>query len=185
MRRAPELFGDRPRDAEVGELDVPLHVDEHVVGGHVAVQDVVRVGVGQGAQDLLGDEAGQIHRELALGLLHERVPVTQVVAVHVLEHHDQRPLLLGEVDHADDAGVTQVRHDARLADELVDEVFVADQRGLHGLDHDGARETTSALVARQVDRPHSAVGEMAQNAVAAEDDASDQVHFGTGVDLVT
>ena len=96
---APLLVGvELGAEAEVGELHLALHADEHVVALDVAVYDVVRVQVVEREQALLG-HGGHLR------LVHDRLEhdVGERAALQVLHHDPQlfvAQVALDVVDYA-------------------------------------------------------------------------------------
>ncbi len=138
------LFGliGAARHAEVGELHQPLHVDEDVRWRHVAMHDVEQlavvalevVRVVKRIEHLDDDVNDEVWRERTMHLLVEAIPLSEVVAVDVLDDHQVVALLLTEVDHPHQSGMPQARHQSCLAHEHARHALVDHQVGGHALD---------------------------------------------------
>ena len=104
---------DRP--AEVGDLDLALRPDEEVLRLDVAVDDVLRVAVGQGLAEV-GDVPGR-------GALGEPAAVgqflVQLASGTVLEDEVDALLVEEVAEHPEDVAVAQVGLDLDLAAELM------------------------------------------------------------------
>ena len=83
----------------------------------------------------------------------------EVRALEVLEHHVRRPLVLVRLVDDDDVLVLAARGGARLAQE------VAGQRRRAGQQHLDRHPPAEAHVAREIDDPHAAAAELANDLV--------------------
>jgi len=150
-------------EAEVGELDVTLGVDENVVGLDVPVNNAVGMGVLQGSGDVMGNVNGISHIEPALVLKN------LVGAGAIDELHDQEVKLglrvLSSLERPNDIGMIQGGAAARLAVETMDEVLI----GIQTLVEDLQRNLPAgAGVKSKEDRPHSTFAQLAKNAKRAK-----------------
>ena len=109
--------GQRPGDAEVGDLHAPLGVDHQVLGLEVAVDDARRVRVREPGEHALEHAA-------ELGRLEPTHPRAQRTARHVLHGDVTHPVVLEDVEHGDDALVVERAGQPRLADEPADHLGV-------------------------------------------------------------
>ena len=146
------------RDAEIGQLGVPVLGQQDVVGLHVAVDHAALVGIGEGRGDLDGDRERLRDGKAAL----ERDPLVQVAPVHQLADDERAPVGLAAVDHGDDPGVRQQSERARLALEAIDRIGRLEAPGVQQLDRDGAAEL---LV---IGLPHARHASAAEQALDAE-----------------
>mmetsp|Transcript_22937 Transcript_22937/g.71285 ORF Transcript_22937/g.71285 Transcript_22937/m.71285 type:complete len:365 (-) Transcript_22937:220-1314(-) len=125
-----------PREPEVDELDLRLHVlalEEEVLELEVAVHDVVEVQVAHGAHDLLHERRGGL---LVVVVLRQAVePVQELAALAVL-HDEPEVLLVREaLVEPHNVRVVQLAHDCNLVLELLELRIVLDRREgqhLHG-----------------------------------------------------
>lgn len=156
-----------PREAEVGDLDLAVLGDQHVLGLDVAVHETGPVRGAERGQHRLHDlqrGAGAEPPERVEG-------VAQGAAGDVL-HHQEDVLAVGAlVVDGDDVGVGQRRGGLGLADEAGDEVLVGGESCVHHLDRDDAVEPE---VAREVDRGHAAARDAGLNAVAPVEHTPDE-----------
>ncbi|PLN78809.1 hypothetical protein BDW42DRAFT_174170 [Aspergillus taichungensis] len=139
-------------EAEIGDLDVFLAVDEEVLGLEVAVDDLVAMAVLHGADDLLEELAG-------LGVV-AAAPLDEVVeqlALGVLEDHDDVGLGGDDGVEFDDVGMAQQLQVLDLAFDAAH--HVAGKELAPGDDLEGDLPATG-LVNRQL---HLAKGAFAQN----------------------
>ena len=123
------------RDPEVDELDpVDVAVDEERVSGlQIAVNDAVRVRLGERVGELGGDGDRVLDREHDLGdLVRERHPVDPL-------HRQVRSAVLGQpvMDVADDCGVTERGEQRRLALEALIPLGALAVEDLEGDRHPG------------------------------------------------
>jgi len=150
-------------DAQVDELDQGLPLDvlgEHdVVGGDVAVDEVVAVQVGEGLQGLQPELQNQVHAQPAA----QAQQLGQVAAVDELhDHHRGAVLADGEVVDLGDVGVAQADRRAGLPQEAAAQPLV----GLEvGPDHLDDPDLFEQAVADLVDRPHAALAQLGQHLV--------------------
>ncbi len=157
-------------------LAVPSAVEQHVLGLHVAVHDVVLVRGPERPRDLdrVGERLGDLQRPGAADQRLERF------AVDVLED-DVRgwgvggiSILLGllaGVDHGDDVRVAELRHRARLAAEALQLVGVRGDLAVHQLDR---HRPFQHRVEGTVDRGHPALADLGIQAVAPAECGAEQ-----------
>ena len=117
LRAAAALVEAFLAHAVVGELDVALDVEQHVVQLQVAVDDAPRVQEAQGDRDLGRVEASVVLGQAALALH----VVHQVTAAQVLDHEEETRVGL-------EAGVQA--HQERMIGGLLEHVLL----GLHPVD---------------------------------------------------
>ncbi len=153
------------RDAEVGDLHLPLRRDEHVARLHVAVHDTVRVRERQGVGDLGRETRGIGRREPTVGVDH----LAQGLAGHVLHHDVGRAVLLAPVVDGDDVRMVEARGRLRLAAEALDAVGVGRVRRCQDLDRDASIEQS---VVREEHVGHAAVADRFAQLVAVREDAA-------------
>ena len=105
----PDLAPDSA-EAEIRDLEIPIFVDEEVLGLEVAVEDPAGVAVSDGGDKLLEVAAAEIFREAGFGDLGEKLAALDEV-------HDEIDLRLGGEDlvELDDVGVVEPPHDGNLA----------------------------------------------------------------------
>ena len=119
--RGPEhrhvAVGQRPGDAEVGDLHAPFGGDQQVLGLQVAVDDARRVRVREPGEHALEHAA-------ELGRPEPAHPRAQRAARHVLHGDVTHPVVLEDVEHGDDALVVERAGQPRLADEPADHLGV-------------------------------------------------------------
>ena len=156
-----------PGEAEVGDLDLAVLGDQHVLGLDVAVHEAGPVG---------GAERGQHrHHDLQRGAGAEPAERVQRVAQRPARdvlHDEEDVLAVGAlVVDGDDVRVGQRRRGLGLADEAGDEVLVGGEPGVHHLDRHDAVEPH---VAREVDGRHAAAGDAGLDAVAPVEHLPDE-----------
>ena len=140
------------RDAEVGQLGVPIRRQQHVVRLDVTVHDAALVRVGEGRGHLHGDRERLGERQAPL----ERDALVQVVPVDELADDERAPVRLAAVDDGDDAGVREQGERAGLALEAIDRVGRLQTPRVQELDGHGAAEL---LVVGLPDTRHPAAPE--------------------------
>ena len=130
----------------------PVWVDQHVLGLHVAVHELVCVGALERPPDLdrVGD--GLVDRQAAeaADALLERL------ALDVLEDDVRGAVVLAGVDHGDDVRVVELGDGPGLAPEALELVGVARDVAVHHLDRDPTleRRVERAVHARHPARAH-------------------------------
>ena len=147
------------RDAEVGDLDAALAVDEDVVRLDVAVDDPVPVREAQRREDL----ARVLDATLTGAGPRPTIELLQRAPVEVLHRDVVRVLRLAAVVDRDDVRMVQRGGVLRLAPEPLDELLVVRVAVVEDLDRDAAAEL---LVLREVDVGHPAGAELADDLVA-------------------
>ena len=160
-----------PGEAKIEDVDlgrVPRHLfDQHVGGLEITVDDPARVGVGQGAQDLIERMPDQLEAVGGLGQVVERDAADEV-------HGEEggAVLELPEVLRANDAGVVQGGQSARLFVEPHDVLGreLALRRD-HALERD---LVPSGDVFAPIDDAHSAFTQDADHLVAIGEDVAGQ-----------
>ena len=156
-----------PGQAEVGDLDRAVVVDDDVLGLDVTVDQAVVVRLAEREQHRLEDVEGGPRRERPLGL-HD---LAQGLARHVLHGQEDVAVVLALVEDGDDVGVRERGGRAGLAAEAGDEALVVHQVLAHDLQGDVAVEP---LVDGQVDGRHPAVGDATDHAIASVEGAPDE-----------
>ncbi|MCB9763060.1 MAG: hypothetical protein H6739_24885 [Alphaproteobacteria bacterium] len=124
------VIADQAGDAEVHELHLALEGQDHVVGGHVAVDDVEglapRAGAGVRIGQAPGDAGGDVDRHLRRQALAPRAQAAhgagEIPPVDVLHRDVVVVPLAPEGEDLDHVGVGQHRRDLGLSDEHGDEV---------------------------------------------------------------
>ncbi|MEZ4237218.1 MAG: hypothetical protein R3F59_13910 [Myxococcota bacterium] len=159
-RQAHALLLD-PRDAEVGDLEHAVAVEQQVLRLHVAVDDAGGVGhlearaqLGAGPQRLVQVD-GRADEALSDG-----------AALEVLHHHVGTLDVVDELVQAHQVRVGQASQRARLLGEARAHDAVDDGLGGHHLD--GAPQV-EPLVPAQVDAGHAAAAEAPGHCVAIAD----------------
>ena len=153
----------RARDPEVGHLEPPLGVDEHVVRLDVAVDDPVLVREAQRGEDLARVVDRRLHRRGAAA----QDQLLQRAAVEVLHRDVVGALRLAAVVDRDDVRVREPGGVRRLAAEALDELDVLRVAVVEDLDRDPPPEL---LVLGEVDVRHPARAELADDQVATVED---------------
>lgn len=98
MCRGDGLGGDRPGEAEIGHLHLPVRADQHVLGLHVTVHQPGFVGGRQGRHDGLNEFQGagraegrlagdQIAQRATLDELHDDIGAAMVTSLVEDTHH--------------------------------------------------------------------------------------------------
>ena len=178
----PRVEAPRLGDPEVDELeDRPAAGERHedVLGLEIAVDDAERVRRLERLEDLHRVLARRAHRELSLAVddARERLALEQLhddVGVPVRRAVD--------VDDLDDVRAADLRGDARLLQEALDQARAARELRVQHLDRDPGPEHG---VQRLVDRAHPSVPQDADEAVLAVDDATDVNHVSLEASLAS
>ncbi len=149
-------------DAEIGDLRVPVLLQEDVAGLDVAVQHPARVG-GRQRVERLGH-----HEQDALG--RQRPPGDDLVAQRgpgqALHHEIGRRVIFAEVQHGDDVGMDEPCGDQRLLLEPLPHARERPRLGPQDLHRRLALET---LVEGVEDSGHAALAQEAVDAVPPSD----------------
>jgi hypothetical protein len=162
------LGGQELGDPEVEDLhalaadDLGVGHQEHVLRLEVAMDDALGVRRGQRGGDLPRQAQRVAHRQRPAGQ-------PRVERLAVQELHDQERAavaVVAEVEHRDDAGVDDRGRGPRLVEEPHDDVRSVRQTRVQDLDR--GRSPEQAVLA-EVDRPHPALAELADDAMVAED----------------
>jgi hypothetical protein len=155
-----------PGESQVGQLDdelVLLAADEEVGRLDVAVDDVLQVGVVQGAAGLDHDLPRLLRVQPALAL----DVLVQVDAVDELHGEEVGAVGLGALVQGDDVLVAELLGGPGLAAEALDHGGLGGHLGRHHLEGDLA---AGLGVARPVDGPHAAAGDVREDLVLADPD---------------
>mmetsp|Transcript_11914 Transcript_11914/g.39206 ORF Transcript_11914/g.39206 Transcript_11914/m.39206 type:complete len:358 (+) Transcript_11914:142-1215(+) len=112
-------------EPKVAQFEVPLRVNEQILGFEVAVDDVLAVQKLEDEDDLRAVEARNLLR--AHVVVHK---VVQVGALDEIHHKVEVPHRFGGADDAHDRGVSEGAHDLLLADGVLHEPALDDE--LHG-----------------------------------------------------
>jgi len=166
----------RERDAEIEQARDALEIDEHVLRGHVAVDQAERlavlrrlVGGVQPVQELHGDRAGDRGRDTLLtsrGELQERV---ERLPPHEM-HDDVELAALGDdVDDLHHVRVPNELRDPRLVLERARELRVTGPVGVQLFDRDEARHLHGAKVRRDMHRGHPGGRDLVRDLVPPAD----------------
>jgi hypothetical protein len=161
---------DRPRQAEVQQLDVAVARHEDVVGLEVAMNDATRVGGGEAARDL-----GPIRGRLGHGQRALVQARAQGGSFEELRHDVGESVLLTHVVHREHVRIREAAGGARLLLEAPQSLGVAGQRAREDLDRDVAIQ---ARVPRAVHLAHPPRAQRAQDLVRPEARAGDQRRRG-------
>ncbi len=172
-------------DAEVGDLDLALEREEHVLRRHVAVDDAERahvlvapaVRVVEALGDLGRDVRAHLHGEGGVLPAGARERAREVEPVHVL-HRDvervgRRARLsdvggLAEIEDLHHVRVREAHGELGLVDEHVDELGAARELGQDALDDEDLLEALDAVALGLEDLRHAALAQPLQQAVATE-----------------
>ena len=164
----------RLRDPEVGQLDLALIADQHVVRADVAVDDaqrlaVARLGVrvGQRAADAGGDVQAERGRPDDARRVRALQDFLEIPAVDQLQRQEVAAAGDAQVQHLGDVAVLEAHRDVRLVEHHVAELRIGRIRRQDPLEDDRLLEPLGAVLDRQENLGHAAVGELAQDGVAA------------------
>ena len=156
-------------DAEVGQLDDPLVVDEHVVRADVPVHHVElataapaeAVHVDQGREQLTQHVVGGGPREgaAALGVVVEQVSEVAKAALDELHRDELLSVGLADVEHPHDVTVLEQLRDPPLITEHADEVAVFREVLVQDLQGDNAALSRPAERFGAVHGRHAAGGQ--------------------------
>ena len=165
--RFSHLAHARARNAEIGHLQSPLAVDQHVVRLDVAVDDAVAVSEPDRGEDL----PRVVDREVDRRRPACDDELLQGTAVEVLHRDVVRAFRLAAVIDRDDVRMRKAGRVLRLTAEALDELFVTGVAIVQDLDRDTPAEH---LVLGEVDVRHPTRAELAQDAVAPVEERVDQ-----------
>jgi hypothetical protein len=170
----------RVRDAEVHHLDVAVVGDEQVIGRDIAMDDVERCaararGLVRGVQALacaLDDaredaglnECARWGRRVVQLVLDRG----QRLAAEQLHREVVGAVVLVEVEDRAHVGVMDLRGDARLVEEHLDEALVACELRADALERDVAMHAGAAARLREIDRRHAAAADLDAQPVRTE-----------------
>ena len=158
QERAGLHLGGRLGDAEVGDLHAPVGRDHEVLGLEVAVDDAVRLRVGEPGEQAFEHAAD----------LRQRHPAdvrAQRAALDVLHRDVRRAVVLEVVVHGDDVRVRQRPGHARLAQEALGERRVGRVERAQLLERD---EPVEVGLAGEVHHRHAAATDLPEDLVAAD-----------------
>jgi hypothetical protein len=155
----------RAGDAEVGDLDDALGVDDDVVRLDVAVHDAVAVRVAERGEDL--PRVRDRHRDGTEPPGPDEL--LQRPAFDVLHDDEVRAVRRAAVEDGDDVRMRETGGMRRLAPEALDELLVVRVAVVQDLDGDPAPQL---LVLREVDVGHAAAPELARDAVAGGEEGA-------------
>src|SRR5690606_23627309 len=162
-------------NAKVEKMNVALFGQQHIVRGHVTVNDfnlvtVLRVKVMRVVQSVKNpahDVKTHINRHRETTDMPEIEPRSQRVTVHILQHHDVRSVFNPKVDDVCDARVLHFGEDLSLSlEETISFVRHAEITS-HSLDPHLTSETLGGFDASKMDRPHPPFAELPHNSVTA------------------
>ena len=148
-----------PHQAEVGDLDLALVGDQHVLGFHIAMYQAGAVRGGQPAQhraEHCGDRM-RWHRTALGQQLAKRAALDQ------LHHQERMPTVEALVVDRDEPGILEPRDGAGLHLESGQELPVARVAGIHHLQRD---RPVQPGVEAAIHRRRAAGGDRGRNAVA-------------------
>ncbi len=134
-RLGPTRLRQRTRQAEVGDPEDAVLVEEQVRRLDVAVDQPADVGVLQCRGDLAADVRGLREREVLAGV--EQPP--QAPAPQQLEHHERHVVVAPVVD-GHHVRVVERRRDLRLRTEAAEEPGVVGEGGVEHLHRDAAAQ---------------------------------------------
>ncbi|MEZ4251572.1 MAG: hypothetical protein R3B99_25440 [Polyangiales bacterium] len=144
---------------------------EHVVRGHVAVNELHRlpvlptgfVRVMQTRSHLRDHVRRERERHASLALVQAPEHAVERLAVQVL--HRQEPIVAkaSELEDLRDVGVMQLRRDARFVEEHRDEVVFFGEVRVDAFDRDPLLEPTGGAGSREVHRRHAARAELGED----------------------
>jgi hypothetical protein len=158
---------DGAGQAEVGDLDLAVGRDEHVLGLHVAVDQVRAVRRGQRRQDV-GEETQRPQRTHGRLLAHH---VAQGAPRYVLHDEVGDVAVAALVEDGHDTAVVELGGGARLPLEALRELLVVAEPGVHDLDGD---RTVEPFVVPEEDAGHAAPRDPLRHPVPAVEDTSDE-----------
>ena len=165
--RTRVVRGQRPRQAEVGDLHSSVIGDEDVLGLDVAVDEAGGVRGGQAFEDWFEHDEG-----LLAGERPELVDdIAKIAPRDVLQCEVDEPGRGALVVDRDHMGMGQARRRLGLAVEPGDEVWILGEMTVHDLEGDDAVEPK---VERLVDGCHAAAGEQCEHLIALIDRLTDE-----------
>ncbi|CAH9129316.1 unnamed protein product [Cuscuta epithymum] len=125
-----DLIGDGA-EAEIGDLQVAVLVEEEILRLEVPVENAARVAVPDGGDELPEILPAEILAESALGDPGEELPALD-------ELHDEIDLGLGgqDLEELDDVGVVEAAHDGDLALDVSDQGGAGDLLLIDHFDRD-------------------------------------------------
>jgi hypothetical protein len=175
---------ERPGDAEIDQLDVAAHRQQHVGGRDVAVDDAERlarlvgeaVGVVERVEDLVDDPRRELRLDPAVP---DRVLAEQredVDAVDVLHRDEELIVDLAELEGLGDLGMDEPRGELGLVDEHRVVGLVVDELRQQPLDHDALLEPVLARRGRDEQLRHPAEREALDELVASKRDREGLAH---------
>ena len=167
LRLGPRRLGQRPGQAEVGDAQAGLFVEEQVGRLDVAVHEAAAVGVVEAAGRLEPDHEGLRRAEQAAVVEHR----AQAAATQVLGHQEGH-VVVAPVEHRHDVGVVEGRRGLGLGPEAAQEGLVVGQRIVQDLDRHPAAQRH---VVGQVDRCGRAGADGRQQAIALGQHLTDAV----------
>ena len=149
------------RDAEIGDLRVPVFLEEDVAGLDVPVHDAESVGCSEGAEDLAHHEHHPLAGQRSSGDL-----VAQGGSGQALHHQVRSGVVLAVVEDGDDVGMRELCRDPRLALEPRAHARQGERLRSKDLDRHRAFEP----LVEGVEHPgHAAFAQQPMEAVAASD----------------
>ena len=156
---ARRLIGEATREAEVGQIGVPVLVQQHVRGLDVAMDEPPCVSGVEGFGDLCadGDRAGGLERALLLQ------QALEIRALDVAHGEVELPVGLAGVVDRDDVGMLERGSEARLDEEALAKPAILGKAWREQLERDGSLERD---VVGAVDDAHATAPEQLLDAVA-------------------
>ena len=148
-------------DAEVQQLGRAVRLHKDVGRLHVAMDDVVAMGIAERRADLLQNAQPVGHGELRAGA----DQLVQRLALHALHHNVGGSVVVAQVVNGDDIGVVEPARSAAFLVEAGQHVGVAHEALGQGLDGHLAADL---LVDAAIDDAHAAAPQHVDNLVLAD-----------------
>ncbi|MFO0742019.1 MAG: hypothetical protein U0270_39340 [Labilithrix sp.] len=175
-RRRDARTGSYARDPEVRDARDPVHVDEHVVRGDVAMDDLEGrtiwpgrpVGSVETVEDAREDRRRDAWRNARLLFAQDGEDAIEGDAADVLHDDEQIVLRRDDVEGLDDVRMVQEAGEARLLQQQLDDLGVTHELGPEPLDGDRLGEAAGASNAPEVHPRHPAGSELRQQLVLIE-----------------
>jgi hypothetical protein len=168
--------GAATSDAEVGELDVALPVQEQVRRAHVAMNEMERLAVVVAQAVRIGERVRRFERDLQprreghrfVMARHRPKQTADGRSFHELHRHEERSAVLAEVEHGHDVRMLEPRGKAGFVDEHADELRIARVLRKDALERHALLEAVRAVPVRDEDLCHSACSQAALDPIGSE-----------------